>query len=195
MFDASKYYDRKKTPPDADQRLLDQLMAERPRDTFKDLKDELTRAFHESAVSRTYSERVANLKRFVTLGVELLPKEEEDYRKTTRKFIREEIQVPQIKLTPKLDSDKQPIYQLNTNLSRGAVSKCHIQDLPFVYKELVEAKNEEIYNQLAPVAAELVAKLKDYHIIEFERTYYEGGKLSEKGDREPRRRRRRRPED
>lgn len=180
MFSPKSPYDRKTSSTTDESKLLEQMMAERPRDAFKDLKDELTRAFHDSAVARTYGERVVNLKRFITIGTELLPKEEDNYRRTIRKFLKEEVQVPSIKLVPKLDSDKQPIYQLSTNLLSKATSKCHIHDLPFVYKELVEAKNEEIYNQLAPVAAELIAKLVGYDIVEYERVYYEGGKLSEK---------------
>ncbi len=144
----------------------------RPDDVYKDLKDELTRAYHESALARTYEERVAWLKRFVQLGVEFLPEEDMEYKRNMRKFMSEKVQIFQPNIKPIFD-DKQSIYEINHNIGGGGSIRCHIIDFDRIMVMLRETKYEEVFNDILPIGMELAARLQKNDILEFERDYYE----------------------
>lgn len=147
-------------------------MLDRPKDTYKDVEDELTRALHLSLLAPTYKEKVVHCKNFITLALEFLPDSEAEYRDSVRKFLEETTQ-PIIKTTPKYDADSQPLYEVNSNLGRGFTTQCHIHDITFIYQNIQEAINEETYNVLAPKRAEIVQKLVKHKVLSFRREYYE----------------------
>ncbi len=47
------------------------FLAERPRDTFKDARDSMERAYHESRLAPTYRERVSHIVDFIYDGLAL----------------------------------------------------------------------------------------------------------------------------
>ncbi len=146
----------------------------RPKDDFQDVVDELERAFHGSHIADSFEQRAAASEDFIHHGLTLLPEEEKDYVEVTRNFLEKEVELPSIQLQSSLNQDKMQVYELRSKFRGGFTTTCQVQDLAFVYSDLMELGYRELVKKLAPTKFEVAKKLADNGILELKEEYRGG---------------------
>ena len=142
---------------------------------FISLRDELQQTFYKAGAASTYEEKLAHAKRFTQMGTEFLPEEEGDFKDLVHRFMKDEIFPLSLHVTPTID-DKQPIYNINHNISGGGSTKCHLHDFPRETARLKEEKSEESYNKVLPVFMEVAKKLMEHGLMPYTLPFG-GGKI------------------
>lgn len=147
-----------------------------PREEFRDVHYLLERSLHLSLfdVAGSYEARTLNLKRFMSLGLAMLPKKEELFRKEMLKWMEENLDAPKVETRPAGGGDESPKYEILTNLRGGSSDEVYREHLEFAVHSVRETFYEEQYNILMVWADKLVMKLVEYEILPDLEAYHSG---------------------
>ncbi len=138
-----------------------------PREEFKDVHNLLERSLHLSLFDQSgnYEMKVLNLKRFMSLGLAMLPESEVVFRKEMTEYMDEHLDAPKVEPRPSGGGEDHPQYEIQTNIRGGGSVEVYREHLEFAVGSIREAFYEEQYNDLMLWADKLVMKLVKYEIL------------------------------
>ena len=149
-----------------------------PPEVFKDVHNLLERSLHLSFFDQgdSYEARTLHLKRFMSLGLAMLPEKETVFHKEMTEYMDEHLDAPKAETRPA--GDEVPLYEIQTNLRGGSSVEIYREHLEFAVHSVREAFYEGQYNDLMIWADKLAMLLVKHKMLTYEDVYQ--GRKSEK---------------